>query len=1373
MRKILLILLAAGTAFALPSYQGWCEQGGQTITTAGMASVTKAQVSYPGCTVTLFPHGSATPVASGSVFSDNSGTVLGNPFTADSHGHFSFFVANGHYDVQLSGTIPTWTTWDVLLADPNAFGAVNFSNIAGTVALGQLPALVDSFNARTGPVVPTTGDYTAAMVTHALDSTQSYSDPAWLTGIAAAICPTCVTTDTAQVLTGTKTFNGTVFVGSNEVIDASGFSAWGGASLNDSTALGYVVSNIDHTWVNQDNESRGVSSVVRASRSTTDEPNYGWDQFGIAGVVQLQAMTMPTDPHYCPIPTDPTSCGTVAYIRGQQKAVDSELYYSASPNAYTANIGMNYLASLATVGSGVTVNTWAGLIVGQPGGFGGGGGHVVNGYGVWIQNLLDANAILTSASTAAIEIEGLGTYGRIWWTCNSVNRPCPASSIYSPVLGTLEFSADTQVQTATGVGFKAGGSAANAGIAAGSYAVGGTTIIDGSLNISTTGYINTSSKFEISGVTAIDSNRNGSFVNLGVSGSTSLLGYLTIEVTGMTQCLHVNSLGVVSGTGADCGSGGGGGGGGSSFPGSVTANTSLTPLAGFYVGSTGIIQYASGLPSPAGANIGNVYNIDAYGDIRINPPSAAHHVSSGTDAANGGYWLGTTQIITGAGVASLLSLKLTGTSTTGVVAQCLHVDTSGNITGTGADCGSGGGGGGGGGSYSCIISGVASQACVHDLDTSTPLYQCYGTSGITITTATPVGANELDFVFSGAFTGSCLISSGSGGGPSFTGSVTANTGGTNGAGFFVDTTGIIQCDSTGCATISAGNLYNINAGGDIVTCTRSETAPYPCVSYPHHVDAGSYDLAGVEIISSIGQITTNVTGSVQCLHVNSSGVISGTGSDCGSGGGGGTPGGSNGQIQYNNGGVFGGFTAGGDLTFSVPNFTLATVNSGSGACGDSTHVCAVTTNAKGLVTSQSAVAISGGSGGNPFTGSVTANTSLTNNAGFYINNIGVIQYSTSLTAVNIGNVLNINSNSGNIVTCQMSGGSCVGAGTGHVGSGAGAYGGYYIYNTQIIDGSANAYLGTVNGSSGIFTGSVTANYTPTNTAGYYIQFPSSNGTGYTGNTGIIQYATGSPSVVNIGHVQDITAGGTIFTTGHLAATPTSNIVPLIVSGYSAGTADLVQVYNHSSGTNVFDVAYTGATSITAAGTGYTALSVYSQAGATVDPFDVYNPGSTSLKALYVDSYGFAHVQAIVADNISTINSFSGPISIAPGLDRIALTVNGYTGGSADLLDVYDQSGGRLVFQLDRQYSYLKPTDNYAFLVMSPTTSTSYIQMTPGATAMNFQVTAGTGATQDSFDVITYNNAPMTLSLVSQGTSYSGVTGTGICTKFVVGICVSF
>lgn len=53
--------------------------------------------------------------------------------------------------------------------------------------------------------------------------------------------------------------------------------------------------------------------------------------------------------------------------------------------------------------------------------------------------------------------------------------------------------------------------------------------------------------------------------------------------------------------------------------------------------------------------------------------------------------------------------------------------------------------------------------------------------------------------------------------------------------------------------------------------------------------------------------------------------------------------------------------------------TFATVNNGSGQCGDSTHVCQVTTNPKGLVTAQQAVSIAASGGGiNQLTGDGTA-----------------------------------------------------------------------------------------------------------------------------------------------------------------------------------------------------------------------------------------------------------------------------------------------------------------------------------------------------------------------------------------------------------------
>jgi hypothetical protein len=74
------------------------------------------------------------------------------------------------------------------------------------------------------------------------------------------------------------------------------------------------------------------------------------------------------------------------------------------------------------------------------------------------------------------------------------------------------------------------------------------------------------------------------------------------------------------------------------------------------------------------------------------------------------------------------------------------------------------------------------------------------------------------------------------------------------------------------------------------------------------------------------------------------------------GGGGGTPGGSAGQIQFNDAGAFGGFTTSGDATINTGTgaLTLATVNANVGTFGSATTCITTTQNAKGLTTAISA-----------------------------------------------------------------------------------------------------------------------------------------------------------------------------------------------------------------------------------------------------------------------------------------------------------------------------------------------------------------------------------------------------------------------------------
>lgn len=70
----------------------------------------------------------------------------------------------------------------------------------------------------------------------------------------------------------------------------------------------------------------------------------------------------------------------------------------------------------------------------------------------------------------------------------------------------------------------------------------------------------------------------------------------------------------------------------------------------------------------------------------------------------------------------------------------------------------------------------------------------------------------------------------------------------------------------------------------------------------------------------------------------------------------------------------------GDAIASGPGssaLTLATVNAGPGLCGDSTHVCQVTTNGKGLITLQTPVAIASGGSGTVTSVGLTTPTWLT------------------------------------------------------------------------------------------------------------------------------------------------------------------------------------------------------------------------------------------------------------------------------------------------------------------------------------------------------------------------------------------------------------
>ena len=114
------VLVCAGQVASAQyvAVSGNCELPGQVAIISGLAqSGTRpfsgtpttlgsgVMASYPQCVVTVYPANSGIPVPTGNIYSDTSGTVLGNPFTANADGSWEFFATQACYDVVLSSGI--------------------------------------------------------------------------------------------------------------------------------------------------------------------------------------------------------------------------------------------------------------------------------------------------------------------------------------------------------------------------------------------------------------------------------------------------------------------------------------------------------------------------------------------------------------------------------------------------------------------------------------------------------------------------------------------------------------------------------------------------------------------------------------------------------------------------------------------------------------------------------------------------------------------------------------------------------------------------------------------------------------------------------------------------------------------------------------------------------------------------------------------------------------------------------------------------------------------------------------------------------------------------------------------------------------------
>jgi len=113
---LFLLWTLQSNAFARERFWSFCQQGNQTVKVLGYTSstATPVQRSYPGCTVRVTLTGTNTLAT---LYSDNSGTAMANPFVANSNGFFYFYADDGRYDATLSnaGLPASWTIGDILL----------------------------------------------------------------------------------------------------------------------------------------------------------------------------------------------------------------------------------------------------------------------------------------------------------------------------------------------------------------------------------------------------------------------------------------------------------------------------------------------------------------------------------------------------------------------------------------------------------------------------------------------------------------------------------------------------------------------------------------------------------------------------------------------------------------------------------------------------------------------------------------------------------------------------------------------------------------------------------------------------------------------------------------------------------------------------------------------------------------------------------------------------------------------------------------------------------------------------------------------------------------------------------------------------------
>ncbi len=209
MNKLLFLLAVPCLAATYAPVSDWCTQGGLVVVTNGVSSTTFVQRSFKGCTITVRD----TMGNLATIYSDSTGTALGNPFTASATtGQWTFYAAAAEYSVTRSGGgIPAPFSQQFFIPSATATGTVTVvgagSLTSTAIVTGggaqtvQTPSATATLNSSGNMSLPGTIAVTGHTTFEGVTSTGATGSGALVYNVSPALITPNLGTPTALVLT--------------------------------------------------------------------------------------------------------------------------------------------------------------------------------------------------------------------------------------------------------------------------------------------------------------------------------------------------------------------------------------------------------------------------------------------------------------------------------------------------------------------------------------------------------------------------------------------------------------------------------------------------------------------------------------------------------------------------------------------------------------------------------------------------------------------------------------------------------------------------------------------------------------------------------------------------------------------------------------------------------------------------------------------------------------------------------------------------------------------------------------------------------------------------------------------------------------------